>query len=174
MGELADFNFTIRYRPKAVHKDVDALSKLPLDIDTYTGIHSRTIDMYSFDELLKLSKIAVIGTVSAQMFANVKNIDKLDSFESGVDAIQFDDFRAAQHVDVDIQTMVDIKQAEQKRTGKGFFRALARLFSSLYVENGVLCRTVFGRKVVVVPSSLVNVVFRELHSNMAILIRTGI
>ena len=172
VGELADFNFTIRYRPGAVHKDVDALSRLPLDIETYTGIYSRTIDMSSVDELLKSSKIAVVGTGSAQMFANAENIYKLDSFESEVHAIQFDDFRAAQQADVDIQTMVEIKQAnrrpssDQKRTGNSFFRALARVFSSLYVENGVLYRTVFGRKVVVVPSSFVNVVFRELHSNM--------
>ena len=41
VGELADFNFTIRYRPGAVHKDVDALSRLPLDIETireYTAV----------------------------------------------------------------------------------------------------------------------------------------
>ena len=58
--------------------------------------------MSSVDELLKSSTIAVVGTVLAQMFANAENIAKLDSFESEVDAIQFDDFRAAQHADADI------------------------------------------------------------------------
>ena len=35
VGELADINFSIKYRPGKVHKDADTLSPMPLDIESY-------------------------------------------------------------------------------------------------------------------------------------------
>jgi hypothetical protein len=35
VAEIADYNFTIKYRPGAANKDVDALSRMPMDIDEY-------------------------------------------------------------------------------------------------------------------------------------------
>ncbi|CAB4033266.1 Hypothetical predicted protein [Paramuricea clavata] len=35
VAELADYNFTIKYRPGAANKDADALSRMPMDIDEY-------------------------------------------------------------------------------------------------------------------------------------------
>ena len=172
VGELADFNFTIRYRPGAVHRDVDALSRLPLDMDTYKGIYNQTIDMASVDKLLKSSKIATIGSISAQMFTNATNVEKLSPNCVNEKPISFRDFRAAQISDTDINMIIDLKRRNrtlsmgQKQLGSNFFRSLCRVFKSLRVEGGILYRIIYGKKVVVVPPSFVNVVFRELHSNM--------
>ena len=35
IGELADFNFDIRYRPGKTHVDADAYSRIPFDFETY-------------------------------------------------------------------------------------------------------------------------------------------
>jgi hypothetical protein len=35
VGELADFNFTIKYRPGKVNTDADALSRLLPNVDSY-------------------------------------------------------------------------------------------------------------------------------------------
>ena len=35
VSELADFSFTIKWRPGHANKDADALSRLPMDIDSY-------------------------------------------------------------------------------------------------------------------------------------------
>ena len=35
VAELADYNFTIKYRPGAANKDADALSRMPMNIDQY-------------------------------------------------------------------------------------------------------------------------------------------
>ena len=42
MAELADYNFTIRYRPGKNHSDADVLSRMPLDFEDY--IHSCTAE----------------------------------------------------------------------------------------------------------------------------------
>ena len=35
VSELADFSFTIKYRPGHSNKDADALSRMPVDIGSY-------------------------------------------------------------------------------------------------------------------------------------------
>ena len=35
IGELADFNFDIRYRPGKTHVDADSFSRIPFDFETY-------------------------------------------------------------------------------------------------------------------------------------------
>ena len=35
LAELADFNFTIKYRPGRSNADADVLSRMPLDIEDY-------------------------------------------------------------------------------------------------------------------------------------------
>lgn len=44
VGELADFRFSIKYRPGKVNIDADTLSRLPLDIDTYVGKCTEELD----------------------------------------------------------------------------------------------------------------------------------
>ena len=36
VAELADFDFSIKYRPGKIHKDADTMSRLPLKVDDYT------------------------------------------------------------------------------------------------------------------------------------------
>ena len=36
VAELADFDFSIKYRPGKIHKDADTMSRLPLKADGYT------------------------------------------------------------------------------------------------------------------------------------------
>ncbi len=35
IAELADYNFTIKYRPGRIHRDADVLSRMPLDMESY-------------------------------------------------------------------------------------------------------------------------------------------
>ena len=43
-GELADFNFNIRYRPGKLSGDADALSRMPRDIDEYMKMCSAEVN----------------------------------------------------------------------------------------------------------------------------------
>ena len=38
VSELADFSFTIKYRPEQSNKDADSSSRLPMDIDYFTNL----------------------------------------------------------------------------------------------------------------------------------------
>ena len=41
VAELADFNFTIKYRPGSANGDVDALSRMPMDPPSFQRMHQR-------------------------------------------------------------------------------------------------------------------------------------
>jgi len=43
VSELADFSFTIKYRPGHANKDADALSRLPMDIDSYMKLCTQNV-----------------------------------------------------------------------------------------------------------------------------------
>ena len=43
VSELADFSFTIKYRPGHANKDADALSRLPMDIDSYMKLCTENV-----------------------------------------------------------------------------------------------------------------------------------
>ena len=45
IGELADFNFNIRYRPGKLNGDADALSRMPREIDEYTKMCSAEVNL---------------------------------------------------------------------------------------------------------------------------------
>ena len=44
--ELADFSFTIKYQPGHADKDADALSRLPMDMDSYMKLCTENVSEY--------------------------------------------------------------------------------------------------------------------------------
>ena len=42
-SELADFSFTVKYRQGHSNKDADALSRFPMDIDSYTKLCTENV-----------------------------------------------------------------------------------------------------------------------------------
>ena len=171
VGEFADFTFKIRYCPGPVHRDVDILSRLPLDIDSYTQLCDRTVNMDSIDSLLKSAKSARIGTISAQTFHNKSNIRKLEA-TSDCDSIEINDFRTAQLAHDEINSVMKLildgrnPSRDSKRNGTAYYRSLVRSFRSLQVIDGVLFRQVHGKSVLVVPPKYTHLVLHELHTDM--------
>ena len=43
VSELADFSFAIKYRPGDSNKDADALSRFPMDIDSYMKLCTENV-----------------------------------------------------------------------------------------------------------------------------------
>ena len=172
VNELADFNFTIRYRPGPVHVDVDTLSRLPLDLDKYMALCTRTVDFNNVDMLLKASKNASVGTISAQTFHNAENIKSIQAELDTLKSISLRDFRAAQNESLDIRRVIDIITSDtypsvaEKRAGTAYFRSLARYFKNLVIIDGVLYKPEKEKALLVVPPKYTSLVYHELHVNM--------
>ena len=45
MAELADYTFTIKYRPGKTHVDADIMSRLPMDVDKYLSSCTEIISL---------------------------------------------------------------------------------------------------------------------------------
>ena len=51
-GELADFNFNIKYCPGKVHKDSDTLSRMLLDIESYIKVCTEETTQETLNEIV--------------------------------------------------------------------------------------------------------------------------
>ena len=52
LSELAEFNFTIKYRPGVVNTDADCLSRIPLDIETYVDECAEEVGQDAFRAIM--------------------------------------------------------------------------------------------------------------------------
>ena len=60
ISEIAEFNFTIYYRPGEVNRDADALSRLPLDINAYKDLCKAKTSLNAFQSM--------VGSIEATEF----------------------------------------------------------------------------------------------------------
>ena len=77
--ELADFSFTIKFRPGHANKDAEALSRLPMDIDSYMKLC--TGNEYEDDV-----KACCVGVSAVSNDSSLLNVDEV-SIGPSVDKI---------------------------------------------------------------------------------------
>ena len=164
VNELADFHFSIHYRPGRSHVDADSFSRMPLDIDSYLQLCNKIIDMDCVDAMMKSRKqIDVFSTLAHVMVNETVDIDS---------KISLDDSRATQMENKDMQRIIELVRvrnrpsAEEKRTGTAAFRALAKSYDSLSLADGVMFRVTNDVKRLVVPEKFRKIVYRQLHASM--------
>lgn len=117
VGDLADFRFSIRYRPGKVNVDADTLSRLPLDIDTYVGKCTEELDRDGIRDTWE-------GSVAAKKHdvAYVAAINLAQSAEPqdkpSLPAISQHELIRAQRQDTPISETIKLKQTKTVLTNK--------------------------------------------------------
>ena len=119
VGELAEFNFDIRYRPGKINTDADCLSRPPTDIQEY---------MKSCSEEISLETIqATVSAVQAQATGDVvwltaitdepEEIEADEMFENTpISKLKFVDILKAQQEDTTIKRVLQLRKTNQKLT----------------------------------------------------------
>ena len=174
VGDLTDFNFTIRYRPGKANVDADTLSRMPPDINSYMETCTETASQ----DVLQ----AVVSTVKLQEQGKVNWVSALTSDSALLSS-------DTPEVDGSRMPKIDIKQAQINDKTVGRVRHLIQCgqrpttserkkdtldtqlllheWERLFLDKeGILRRNKGPVSQIVLPKKFHLLVYRELHENM--------
>ena len=183
VSELAEYNFSIQYRPGIINKDADCLSRLPLDINKYIDLCTKRVERDAFAAIVAGAKIQSCGMESwrAKVATLSTNWWKDDNVSSDENKNYIAEVIKNQQEDENVKEMIRIiKNNEEVQFSKADSRELHKLkleYKRLLVdEQGMLVRKNSeerGRKhdgeknhQIVLPKSMRNMIYKYLHVDM--------
>ena len=161
-SELADYNFTIRYKPGKHNIEADALSRFPLVESSFEG----AMDCSEVKAILGKKHTSWIHAVSC----NVNVLPQKWKFQ--FKEYSPEEIRSAQAADSDIGVVLQYvrdgavpKAADKARASKSLKNLLNNV-GKMCLMNGVLYRRWQGKLQLVLPKVYRSVVLKELHEEM--------
>lgn len=174
VADLADFHFTIKYRPGRENSDADALSRMPLDVESLMRECSEELPPDAIAATIQAVEVqekslATLPFSTVSMSVSVVG----ETATTSVSPIPTDQLRKAQESDPSIHPVLDFKQSGSKPLAGELKRfspktkCLFREWDKLTTDsNGILYRTTTTRKQLVLPEQYKEKVLEELHNNM--------
>ena len=179
VGELADFKFTIHYKPGKSHRDADGFSRLPLDMEKYMSECTEETSQDVIDAAITAVSLQASGDTDwirsladpSQVLDTNKHIPAVQPAPpSKINPV---DLAAAQAKDKDISPLINYKRNDSKPTAAQLqshsrqTKLLAYEWNKLTLgKDGILRRKCGPYQQVVLPSRFYALVYEELHANM--------
>jgi hypothetical protein len=120
VGELADLNFTIRYRPGKANADADTLSRVPKDMDNYMKLCTEETtkdELRTIIQTVNLQEQGKVNWVSSLINdPTIPNIDASRTPKSNGSTLDVDDIRQAQIEDSVIGKVYSFIKADKRPT----------------------------------------------------------
>ena len=170
VAELADYNFTIKYRPGRNNADADTLSRLPLDVEQFMAGCTAEVSCEDLHATISAIRAQVNNDITWAMAAAVSSDEQ--QLQSHEKPLSRGDIHDAQKKDPAISRVVSCIQRGKhpNRTARAKDHpasvALLRDWVHLHIEDGLLLRKKGSRTQVILPSCLRPRAYRELHDNM--------
>uniref|UniRef100_A0A3B3YDY6 Gypsy retrotransposon integrase-like protein 1 n=1 Tax=Poecilia mexicana TaxID=48701 RepID=A0A3B3YDY6_9TELE len=170
VGELADFRFSIKYRPGKVNADADTLSRLPLDINSYVEECTEELNRDAIHSVWEGSEAAKKHDVA--YVASLNLAQDPDSTGSTLPTISQNELVRAQRRDEVIKEIIKLKQSkavlteEDRKKVSTPVRRLMHEWGKLHIESDLLYRRAGGRKQLVLPAEYRPLVLKHLHNDM--------
>lgn len=171
VAELADFNFTIKYRPGKENIDADTLSRMPVDVEK---LMSECTEEMSYDAVGATAQAVETqpeSNASWSMAISVKSL--LAAQDTSVVALTPAQIQQDQKDDSHIGPVLQCKlsgvrpSCQELRKLNAQSRCLLREWEKLEMdENGVLWRKTANRKQLVLPDKHKITALKELHNQM--------
>ena len=166
IGELADFNFTIRYRPGRLNGDADALSRMPMNIDEYIKTCSEEVNQDVFQATVCAAKVQDHFPIMLPYSPEV--------IEAEITLNQTTvNLKTAQNDDADINRIITFKLANtylspvERKQESSTVQQLLREWNKLQIgTDGILYRLSGMIRQVILPIRLRQQVYHELHAEM--------
>ena len=170
IGDLADFNFTIHYRPGKANIDADTLSRMALDDIAYMESCTEVIP-HGVVCSAKLQEEGTVNWISA-LSGDPATLES-DMSNGGQPSVPQLDVKQAQTADPVINRVRELIQcrlrpttAERKKEPRDV-QLLLHEWNSLSVDkDGILQRCTRSRTQIIIPKKLRSLILKELHEKM--------
>jgi transposase InsO family protein len=173
VAELADYNFTIKYRPGAANKDADALSRMPMDIDDYMKLCTKETSQDSIQACMIGIQAQEPWITAITANPEVLNTSELIPELSALQKLDPNEFIRAQDSDLCIGKIRTLKAKNTYPTEEEINRltpeakTLLREWKRLEIgTDGILRRKRGPVMQLVLPHCYRRTVYKELHQNM--------
>ena len=171
VSELAEYNFTIKYRPGVVNRDADCLSRLPLDVGHYMKLCTEEIQHDAFKAIMCGVKAKIEGQDTWGV--RVNNIDAHEFHEITPEHITENITRIKEEQEKDeiistvIRSMKTTDGLKVNSDDNDELKTLKRCRKKLKIDkNGILVRCTKEGKQVVLPEAMRPVIYEQLHVDM--------
>lgn len=169
VGELADFQFDIKYRPGKMNIDADTLSRFPVSLSDVTE-YTENLSPDVISAVWQGNK--AVGEEDVPWAAVLQLSESIDQPTLHVPVIPPQDIRKAQEDDPVIKEVLHWKRgpgrptAEEKRELSKDARKLMHEWNRLTLDGGILYRQTGSRRQLVLPQQFKTVVLKHLHNDM--------
>lgn len=170
VAELADFHFTIRYRPGKENVDADSLSRMPLNIDMM--MEQCTEELTSDCVAATTQAVETQDSSSSWVCPAVNSLQCTESEETHK-PFSADEIRQAQQDDKNIGPVMQCVLSDNKpsvhelRNFSMQSKCLLRSWERLHFdEDGILRRKTTNKTQLVLPEKYKATVLKELHDEM--------
>lgn len=177
VAELADFNFTIKYRPGRTNADADGLSRMPIDFEDYMSRCTQTVSqdaVAATEQCILVQQTEHAPMFTAVSFHGLKQQTETERLLDTIQPLPKEEICVAQQQDPVIGKMYSYPKQNKKpaaahelQTESSEFKAFAREWSRLKIrEDGSLVRKTQLKSQLVLPAVYHSLVLNELHKQM--------
>lgn len=170
VAELADFHFTIRYRPGKENVDADSLSRMPVNIEE---VMKQCTEELTSDSVAAVTQTEAKYPISYHLCAALTSPGWDSETELMKKKLSAGEISQAQKNDKDIGPIMQYKANDLKPSLQDMStlsvqsKCLLREWERLHIdEHGVLTRKTTNKKQLVLPEVYKATVLKELHDEM--------
>ncbi|RXN17604.1 Retrovirus-related Pol poly from transposon [Labeo rohita] len=170
VAELADFNFTIKYRPGRCNADADGLSRMPLDIDQYMKLCTEEINQ---DVISATVQGVMLTFKDAPLWTSGIDLQAVHLVEDEISlptnlSLSQEQIKQSQQKDPVISRVLEYKKSNCRPFGHTLkkvlsdVRLLLKQWTRLHLsDDGVLYRRAGKRNQLILPREYHQTVYRE-------------
>lgn len=175
VAELADFNFTIKYRPGRCNADADGLSRMPPNIDQYIKLCTEEINQ---DVISATVQGVMLPFKDAPLWTSAIDIQAVHLVEDEISlptnlCLSQEQIKQSQQRDPVISRVLEYKKNNSRPFGRTLkkeshdARLLLKQWTRLHLgDDGVLYRKAGKRNQLILPKEHHQTVYKELHQEM--------